>query len=152
VRRVTFSYFAHPTHFRRYQGRPIIFSCLPRSPKLVSAVPRATGPESNGSHFHVVRVGTSFRRYRGRRVPFSCSACPDSFPTVPMASVLVFKFCTPGLVFDGTEGVGSRFYVLRALTPFRRYRGHRVSFFLFCDPGHVFGGTEGVGSRFHVLR
>jgi hypothetical protein len=41
-------------------------------------------------------------------------------------------FCVPELVFDGTEGVGSRY--------------------MFCAPGLIFGGTEGVGSRFHVLR
>jgi hypothetical protein len=36
-------------------------------------------------------------------------------------------FCTPGLIFDGTEGVGSRFHVLRAEL--------------------IFGGTKGVRSR-----
>jgi hypothetical protein len=80
-------------------------------------------------------------------------------------------FCVPGLVFGGTEGVGSRFHVLRALTRFRRYRGRHVLFscfalfdsfsavtsasgpvFMFSVPGLVFGGTEGVGYRFHFLR
>jgi hypothetical protein len=41
-------------------------------------------------------------------------------------------FCAPGHVFDGTEGVGSRFHVLRSRTRF--------------------DGTEGVGFRFHILR
>jgi hypothetical protein len=36
------------------------------------------------------------------------------------------KFFAPVLVFGGTEGVGSRFQVLRARTRFRRYRGGRV--------------------------
>jgi hypothetical protein len=80
-------------------------------------------------------------------------------------------FCAPGLIFDGIEGVGSRFHVLRSRTRFGRYRGRRVpvscfaltnSFwavprassqvFMFCAPGHILGGTESVGSRFHVLR
>jgi hypothetical protein len=80
-------------------------------------------------------------------------------------------FCASGLIFDGTEGVGSRFHVLRALTRFRRYRGSRVPFscfvptdsflavprasnpvLMFPAPGHVFGRTESVGSLFHVLR
>jgi hypothetical protein len=54
----------------------------------------------------------------------------------------VFMFCAPRLVFDGTEGIGSRFHVLRS----------RGLDFMFCDPGLVFGGTKGVRSRFHVLR
>jgi hypothetical protein len=41
-------------------------------------------------------------------------------------------FCVPGLIFGGTEVIGSHFHV--------------------CASGHVFSGTEGVGSRFHVLR
>jgi hypothetical protein len=80
-------------------------------------------------------------------------------------------FCAPGLVFGGTEGVRSRFHVLRFLTHFWRYRGPRVPFscfaladsfstvprasapvFMFCAPGHVFDSAEGVESCFHVLR
>jgi hypothetical protein len=83
----------------------------------------------------------------------------------------VFMLCSPGLVFGGTEGVGSRLNVLRAWTRFRQYRRRRVPFscftvpesfwavlrpseliFKFCAPEQVFGGTEGVGSHFHVLR
>jgi hypothetical protein len=79
-------------------------------------------------------------------------------------------FCTPGLVFGGTEGVGSLFHVLRARTHFRRYRRARVPFscfarpdsfsavpsasgpvFTFSAPGHVFGVAEDVRSRFHIL-
>jgi hypothetical protein len=103
-------------------------------------------------------------------VPFSFFARPDSFSAVPSASGPVFMFCAAGLVFGGTEGVGSRFHVLRSRTHFRRYRGRRVpfsciahpesfsqvprasgSFFLFCPPGLVFGGTKVVRSRFQVL-
>jgi hypothetical protein len=61
-------------------------------------------------------------------------------------------FCAPGLIFDGTEGVVSRFHVLRSRKLFRLYRGHQVLFFMFCALGLVTRGTEGVVSRFHVLR
>jgi hypothetical protein len=141
------------TRFRHYRGRRVPFSCFARVP------------------FHVLRAQTRFRRYRGRRVPFSCIARPDSFSTVPRASGLVFMFCAPGLIFGGTEGVGSLFHVLCPQTHFRRYRGRRVPFscfvppdsfsvvprasstvFMFCATRLVFGGTKGVPSRFHVLR
>jgi hypothetical protein len=129
------------------------------------------GTEGVESHFHVLRAQTHFRRYRGRRVPFSYFALPDSFSAVPRASGHVFIFCAPRLVFNGTEGVGSCFHVLRARTHFRQYRGRRVSFscfahlnsfsavssasdpfFMLCALGLVFGGTEGVRSRFHCFR
>jgi hypothetical protein len=90
---------------------------------------------------------------------------------VPRASGRFFTFCAPGLVFDGTEGVRTYFYVLRSWTRFRRYRGCPISFscfplqdmflvvsrasglfFTFCAPGLVFGCIVGVGSLFHVLR
>jgi hypothetical protein len=80
-------------------------------------------------------------------------------------------FCAPGLVFGGTEGVPSRFYVFRSWICLRRYRGCRVQFscfalpsyfsaiswasgpvFMFYVPGLIFVGTEGVESCFHVLR
>jgi hypothetical protein len=80
-------------------------------------------------------------------------------------------FCAPRLIFDGTEGVGSRFHVVRSRIHFRRYRGRRVPFscfaisnsfsavprascpvFMFCAPRLIFGGTECVESDFHVLR
>jgi hypothetical protein len=130
-----------------------------------------SGTEDVGSHFYVLRSWTRFPRCRGRRVPFSCFALSDSFSAVPRASVPVFMFCAPGLVFGGTVGVGSSFHVLRSRIGFRRYRGRRVPFscytlpdsfsalqrasgpvFMFCAPGIVFGGTEGAASRFHVMR
>jgi hypothetical protein len=43
-------------------------------------------------------------------------------------------FCAAGLVFGGTEGVGSRFHVLRSQTRFRRYRGRPVPFSCFARP------------------
>jgi hypothetical protein len=136
------------------------------APGLVFGVTEGVGPR-----FHLLRSRTNFRRYRGRRVPFACFVLPDSFSAVPSASVPVFMFCAPGLIFSGTEGVESRFHVLRSRTRFQRYRGRRVPFscfafpdsfsavprasgllFIFCAPELIFGGTEGVASRFHVLR
>jgi hypothetical protein len=43
----------------------------------------------------------------------------------------VFMFCTPGLIFDGTEGVETRFHILCARTHFRRYRGRSFPFSCF---------------------
>jgi hypothetical protein len=172
------------THFRLYRGRRVPFSSF-ALPDSFSWVPRASGPVfmfcaprlsfdrtvGAASRFHVMRSRTRFRCYRVRRVPFSCFALPDSFSAVPRASGPVFMFCSPGLIFSGTEGVGSRFHVLLARTRFRRYRGRRIPFscfalpdsfsaiprasgpfFMFCAPGIVFGGIGGVQSRFHVLR
>jgi hypothetical protein len=171
------------TRFRRYRGRRVPFSCFAR-PNSFSAVPRARGPvfmfcapglvfgctEGVGFRIHDLRARTRFRRYRGRRVPFSCIAFPNSFSAVPRPSCPVLIICPPGLVFGGTEGVGSRIHDLRARTRFRRYRGRRVSFscialpdsfsavprsscpvFLFCAPGLVFCSIGVIGSRFHVL-
>jgi hypothetical protein len=128
------------------------------------------GTDGVGSRFHVLRSLTCFRRFRGRRVPFSCFVLPDSFSVVRRASGPIFKFCALGLIFGGTEGVGSHFHVLRSRTHFRRCRVRRVTFsrftcpdsfsvvpmvsgpiFMFCAPGIIFGGTEGLGSRFHFL-
>jgi hypothetical protein len=129
------------TRFQRYRGRRVTFSCFAR-PVSFSAVTRATGlvfifyaprlvfsgNEGFRSYFHVLRVRTRFRPYRGRRVPFSCFARPNSFAAVKRATGLIFLFCTPGIVFVATEGVGSRFHALRARTRFRRYRGRQVPF------------------------
>jgi hypothetical protein len=127
--------------------------------------------EGIGSRFHVLHFQNRFRRYRGHRVPFTCFAPPDIISAVPIASSPVFMFCTPGLVFGGTEGVGTRFHIFCARTKFRRYRERRIRFscfarpnyfsalprasgsvYMFCAPELIFDGTEGVGSRFHVLR
>jgi hypothetical protein len=165
------------THFRRYRGRRVPFLSFAR-PDSFSAVLRASGPvlmfcapgllfgrnEGVGYRFQVLRSRSRFSRYRGRRVPF---ALPDSFSALPRASGPIFKFCAPGLIFGGTEGVRSRFYVLRSLTCFVRCRVRRVPFscfrrldsfltvprastplYMFCTPGLIFGSTEGVGSCF----
>jgi hypothetical protein len=126
------------TNFRRNQGRRVPFSCFAR-PNSFSVISRASGPVfmfcapglnfgstvGVGSRLHVLRSWTHFRRYRGHRVPFSCFALPDSFSPVPSASGPVFMYCAPGLIFGGTEGVGSRF---------RRCRVLRVPFSCFARP------------------
>jgi hypothetical protein len=172
------------THFLRYRRRRFQFSCFALSDPFW-AVPMASGPvfmfcaprrifggtKGVGSRFHVLRSRTRFRHYRLCRVQFSCFALPDPFSAIPTASGPVIMFCAPGTVLDCTEGVGSRFHVLRSKTQFGRYRGRRVPFscfalpdsfsaipmasspdFMFCAPGLIFGGTEGVKSRFLVLR
>jgi hypothetical protein len=171
------------THFRRYGRRCVLFSCF-ALPNTFSTVWRATGPvfmfcaprhvfgcaKGVGSRFQDLLSRTRFRWFRGRRVPFSCFASPYSFSAVPRASGPVLMFCAIRLVFDDTEGVGSRFHVLRARTHFQRCRGRRVPFsclacpylfstvprasdsiFMFCAPRIVFGATEGVRSHLHVL-
>jgi hypothetical protein len=93
------------------------------------------------------------------------------FLVVQRASGPIFMFCTSGLIFGETEGVGSHFHVLRSCTRFRRYGGCPIPFscfacsksfsavprasgpvLMFGNPGHFFGSTKGVRSRFHVLR
>jgi hypothetical protein len=129
------------TRFRRCRVRRVPFSCFARAESF-SAVSRASGPffmfcalglvfggtECVRSRFHVLCSRSRFRWCRARRVLFSRFARPDSFWTVLMASGPIFMFCAPGLIFDGTEGVGSRFYVLRSRSRFRRYQGRRVPF------------------------
>jgi hypothetical protein len=145
--------------FRRYRGRRVPFSCF-ACPDTFSAVPRSEGVRSrihvlhsrtrfrwcrvrrvSWSLFHVLRartrflrVRTRFLRYRGRRVPFSCFVRPGSFSVVSTTSGPFFIFCTPGFVFGGTEGVGSRNHVLCARTRFRRHRGRHVPFSCFAGP------------------
>jgi hypothetical protein len=122
------------THFRRYRGRRVPFSCfaLRDSFSVVLRVSRPVfmfcapelifgGTEGVGSRFNILLARTCFRRYRVRRVPFSCCVPSDSFLAVPHVSGLVFQFCAPGLIVDDTEGVGSLFHVFPSGTYFRRY-------------------------------
>jgi hypothetical protein len=132
------------THFWRYRGRRVPFSCFVL-PESFSALPRASVPvvifllldsfsampSASGSLFHVLRSQTRFRWCRGRRVPFSCFVCPNSFSAVPSASGPVFMFCAS----DSFSAVMS------ASGPV----------FMFCTPGLVFGGVECAQSRFHVF-
>jgi hypothetical protein len=135
------------------------------------------GTKGVGTRYHVLRSRTHFHRCRGHRVPFSYFARPNSFSAVTRVSGPVILFCAPSLVFGCTEGVGSRylvlrvgtrFHVLRARTRFRLYRRRRVPFscfllldsfsavssasFMFYAPGLVFGGTDDVRSRLQVFR
>jgi hypothetical protein len=122
---------------------PIFMFC---ASKLVFGGTEGDGSDFHvSSRFHVKRSRIRFRRYLGRRVPFACFARPDSFSMVTRALGLVFMFCAPGLVFGGTEGVGSRFHVLRARTRCRRYRGHRVLFssFAFLDSFSAVSSASG---------
>jgi hypothetical protein len=88
-------------------------------------------PEGVWSRFLILRSRTRFRRYRGRRVSISCFALSGTFSAIPRASHPVFFFCTTRLVFKGTDGVVSRFRVLRSPTHFWRYRQRRVPFSSF---------------------
>jgi hypothetical protein len=122
------------TRFGRYQGRQIPFSCFGLL-DLFRAIPRASGldfmlcapdlilgcTEGVGSNFHVLRSVTHFRRYGRHRVLFSSFVLLDSFLAVLGASGPVFMFCASRFVFDGTEGVGSRFYVLHSRIRFGMY-------------------------------
>jgi hypothetical protein len=133
---VPLSCFARRTRFRRYRGCPVMFSCF-AVPDNFSAVRMASGlifmfcepvhvfggAECVGSHFHVLCAQTYFSAVSRRRVLFSCFARRDMFLAVPRASGLIFMFCAPGHIFNGTKGVGSRFHVLHARTRFRRKRG-----------------------------
>jgi hypothetical protein len=109
------------------------------------------GTKGVWSHFHILRARTHFRQYRGRRVPFSCFARPDSISTVPRASGYVFLFCALGLVFGDFEGVGSRFYVLRAKLFFGGTGGVMYRFLIFGARTRFWRGSKVIGSRFHVL-
>jgi hypothetical protein len=134
------------THFRRCRVRWVPFSCFAR-PDSFSAIPRVLGP------VFMFCARTHFLRYQGRQLPFSYFALPNSFSAIPRASAPFLMFCAPGPFFGGTEGVGSRFHVLRARTHFRRYRERRVKFsFFFCSWTHFFVVSEVVGSCFLVLR
>jgi hypothetical protein len=172
------------TRFQRKRGCRVPFSCF-ALPASFPAVPRASGPifmffapglvfggiAGIGSRFQVLCTRTRFQRYPGRRLQFSSFVLPDSFSASLRASAPVFMFYAPELIFDGNEGVRSRFIILRSRTCFRRCRSRWVTFscfsrpnsfsavptatgpiFMFCAPRLYFDGTEGVGSRFNVLR
>jgi hypothetical protein len=132
------------THFGRYRGRQVQFSCFVL-PDSFWDVPRASGPififcatrlifgdtEGLGSRFHVLCSRTHFRRYRGSRVMFLWFSLVGLLWAIARASGPVFMFCALGLIFSGIEGVGSRFNVLRSRTHFGRYQGRRVQFSCF---------------------
>jgi hypothetical protein len=145
--RVPFLVLSSLTRFRRYRGCRSRFHVLRTRNSF-------GGIEGVCFRFHDLRSRTHFWPFRGHRVPFLCLVLLNSFSAVPRASGPVFMFYAPGLIFGGTEGVRSRFHVLRPQTHYRRYRGRRLPFsrfahpnsfsavprasgpvFLFCDPG-----------------
>jgi hypothetical protein len=69
--------------------------------------PILCGTEGVGSSFHVLRSRTRFRWYRERQVQFSYFTLPDPFWAVLRASVPIFMYYAPGLIFGGTEGKGA---------------------------------------------
>jgi hypothetical protein len=98
------------TRFWRCEGRWVPFSCFALLDSFSSFL-RASGLVFMFC-VHILVCG-------GTRVPFSCFALPDLFSTVLRVSGPVFMFCVPVLVFGGSDGVGSRFHVLRSRTRFR---------------------------------
>jgi hypothetical protein len=144
------------THFRRYWGRRVPFSCFER-PNSFWAEPRVSGPIfmfcAPGHVFGgAVCVGSRFRRYRGRRVPFSCFVLSDSFSEVPSVTCPIFMFCVPRHVFSGTESVGPHFHVLRSRSRFLRYRGRRVPFSSFALPYSFSAVPRASGPVFKFAR
>jgi hypothetical protein len=109
------------TRFSWYRARRVPFSSF-ALPDSFSTVPRALGPvlmflppglvfggtKGVRTYFLIFLFRTHFWPYRGRRLPFSCFALPDMFLAVRRASAPIFMFCTPELIFDGADGVGSR--------------------------------------------
>jgi hypothetical protein len=147
------------THFRRYRGRPIPFSCF-TIPNMFFAVPSVSDPV-----FMFCAPGLVFVPRATGPVFMFCA--PGLVCGGTEASGPVFKFCAPRHIFGGTEGVVSYFHVLRVRTHFWRKRECRVPFscfalpescpavprascpvFKFCAPGLVFCDTAGIGSRF----
>jgi hypothetical protein len=55
------------------------------------------------------------------------------FSEIPRASGPILMFCVSRIIFDGTEGDGSRFHVLRSQIRFRRYRVVGSSFHVSCS-------------------
>jgi hypothetical protein len=150
-RGILFHVLCSRTRFRRYRGRQVPFSCFAHpdsfstipsasGPNLMFCAHGLIfgGAECVWSRFHVLRSRTRFWRYWGRQVPFYCFALsdsfsavsrdpfssfalPDSFSAIPGATGPFFLFCALGLIFGGSECVGSHFHVLRSQTRFRRY-------------------------------
>jgi hypothetical protein len=141
------------THFQRYRGRRVPFSCFALSDPF-STVSRASGSifmfcapalvsvfgapghvlghiEGVRSRIHVSRSRTCLRRCRGSRVPFSCFTLPDLFWAVGGRLVSFSCFALQNL-FSA---------VPRAPGPV----------FMFCALETVFGRSEVIGSYFYVL-
>jgi hypothetical protein len=138
------------THFQRYRGCRVPFSCFALS-NLFLTVPRVSGPvfmfctprlvlggtEGVGSCFHVLLSRTHFWRYRGRGVLFYCFSLPDLFSMLPRAPSLVFIFCALRLIFDGTKDVKSHFAGFALADSFSTVLRASGLVFLFCAPRFV---------------
>jgi hypothetical protein len=146
-RRISFSCFALPDSFLavpRASGLVFLFCAT----GLVFG-----GTEGVRSYFHILRSRTRFQRCRGRpflfsrsalpdsfsavpelRVPFSCLARPDPFSIVPRTLGPIFVFSTPELIFNGTEGDGSRFHVFSLPDLFSVVPRVFRPVFVFCVP------------------
>jgi hypothetical protein len=113
------------THFRRYRGSCVPFSCFVLPDSLL-AMPSASGPV-----FIFCALGLVYGDTDGVGYLIQVLHSRTHFTPVPGASGPIFLFGAPGLVFGNTKGVGSRFLVLRSRTRFQRYRGRRVPFSYF---------------------
>jgi hypothetical protein len=145
---LSFNVLRFRTHFSRYRGRRVPFSCFALSDSF-RAVSRAPGPvflfcavglvlgctKGIGSHFFL-RPRTRLGLFRGRRVPFLSFAILNSFWAVPRTPGPIFMLCDPELIWVCTKGVESYFHVLRSRTRFQRCRGRQISFSCFAlqDP------------------
>jgi hypothetical protein len=125
--------------FRRYRGRRVLLFMF-CAPGLIFG-----GTEGVRSRFLTLRARNHFRRYQGRPISFSCFPHPDMFLAARRASGPVFMFRAPGIIFGGTEGVGSRFHVLHSLTHFRRYGEFRVPFSCFARPNSFWAVPRASG-------
>jgi hypothetical protein len=154
-------FFYARTHFRRYQGRIVPFSCFALLDSF-STVSKAPGPvlmlcvvglvlrrtEGVGSRLHVLHSRTRFGRYRERRVPSSCFARSVPFWAVSRASGPVFMFCVARFISGNTERVESQFHILHSLIHFLRNRGSRVSYSCFALPDSFSAESRELGPVF----
>jgi len=135
-RQVPFSCFALQRSFSAVLRAlaPVLGFALPES---LHAIPRASAivfmfcapglifyvMGCDGSSFHLWYSRNHFRRYKEGRLPFSYFALQVLYSVVPRLSGPCFHIFSPGLVFDSTISVGSRFLILPSRTRIRRYRG-----------------------------
>jgi hypothetical protein len=111
------------THFRRYHGRRVPFSCFGLRDSF-STVPRASGPV-----FMFCAPEVVFGDAECVGSHFSCFGRPNSFAAVQRASGPVYMFCAPGLVFSSTEGVEISFLPGKQMSERCVNRRHKESLF-----------------------
>jgi hypothetical protein len=135
--RVEFSFFALPNSFSAVPRAPTLvfmfctlgsvfdntegansFSVIPRASGAVFmfCAPRHDlgGIKGTGFYFYFLRSRTCFRQYRQGLI--FMFVLPESFSAVSSVSGLAFIFCATGLIFCGTEDVGTRFLILLSRT------------------------------------